>query len=247
MPQNGQPPRNNESIGQKNYGSIRSSTTRKSTLADYKSLMRNRSFHIVLHLRGILYGTESIWLVFLNKIPIKRFPGYEVDIGAMGAVGYIACGFSNFFVGILLDRTAAFKKITIITTALGFLLGILFTALFNFLNNFISLYFVYVAIAAVYTSYSTTSFHHSVELTYPVSVAKSGVLLQLSGQLYSLVLPAIAGRILVSFGSAVLVYCILALYLVSLLLSLAVADKRPRRTELNSSFIDGSVVFHEIL
>ena len=195
-----------------------------SRFAEYKNLLSNRSYLVIIHVHAILFSTESVWLVVLNEILIKRFPGYEVEIGTMGAFGLIASIFSNFLVGILLDRTRAFKKITLVTLGLSFLLAALFTVLFYFENNFISFYVVYIAITAVFTTYYTTSFDHSSEMTYPISETKSAVLLIWISQVYGFIFSLIAGYIILHFGSIVLVCVLAGLYLISFLVSIAVGN-----------------------
>ena len=194
----------------------------------YKTLLRNIHFHTILNIHGVLFGIESVFLVALNEMLIGDFPGYEREIGIMGSVGLLLSIPTSFFVGTLLDRTHAFKRITIGTTGLCSVLTALLSFLFYVNAPFYALFATYLAIVAVYCTYFITACNHCAELTYPVSEAQSGVVLLWIGQVYGLILAQSASWILFYIGHKELLFCVLGLYFTCFVLSFCVKDRGPR-------------------
>ena len=192
----------------------------------YKALLKNMKFHKILHLHGIIFGLESLFLMTLNEMLIPRFPGYEFKIGLMGSVGPVFSLLSSFSIGVLIDRTHAFKRISIATTALTSLLAGVLTLCYYLKFSFYTLFFTYIAISIVSSTYYTTAFHHCAVLTYPISEARSGVLLIWVAQLYNIIFARIASFILFRISAQVLLITTLCLYSLTFFISLILDDKR---------------------
>ena len=194
----------------------------------YKLLFKNIHFHTVLNLHGMLFGIESVFLIALNEILIEKYPGYEGPIGWMGAIGLILSIPTNFLVGILLDKTQAFKVITLATTGSCCLLTALLTVFFYLNATFYVLFVAYLFIVATFSTYYTTAFDHCAELTFPISEAQSGVVLLWVAQVYSLLFEQAASWVLLYFGPHELLLGILSLYTIIFVLSFFVKDKGSR-------------------
>ena len=121
------------------------------------------------------FGLQTVLLITVNEILIPKFPGYEKTIGLMVSLGFVGSIFCNIFIGKLLDQTYAFKRITIATTGLSCLLSAVYSSLFHIGSSFYSLFVIYILLVGVFTTYSTVSFEHVVELTYPISEAFIGI------------------------------------------------------------------------
>lgn len=202
----------------------------------YKMLFKNINFHTVLNIHGVLFGIESIFLIALNEILAAEFPGYEREIGWMGSIGLIIGIPTNFLVGVILDKTRSFKRVTLATTGLTCLLTALLTLLFSFKCPFYTLFFTYLAVVAIFSTYYTTAFDHCAELTYPVSEGQSGVILLWVAQFYSVLFDQSASLILYYIGPKELLFCILGLYIIIFLLSFLVKERgsRPSAKEANT-------------
>ena len=194
----------------------------------YRVLRKNTSFHIIAQINGLIFGTETLWLIALNDILIPRFPGYEPEIGTMGMLGLVIGIPTNVLVGVLLDRTRAFKKITLATTGLTFFFTGLFVIFFFFRCAFYTLFVTYVLTVAVFSTYYTTSFDHCSEMTYPVSEARSGVILLWIAQVYSLVMAQIGSYIIYNIGATTFILTMLGFYFLSFLITFAVGNTGPR-------------------
>ena len=194
----------------------------------FKILLKNIHFQKLLHLHGIIFGLESVYLIALNEMLIPQFPGHEFEVGLMGAVSLLLSVPSTYVIGLLIDKTRAYKKITIGTTCLLTILTSVLTTFFYLRLSFYSLFCTYTMIVIVFATYYTTAFDHTAELTYPVSEAHSGVVLLWFAQLYSLVFGRAASYILVHSGANVLMIFILILNSLTFVISLFVKDKGPR-------------------
>ena len=206
-------------------------------MVGYKQLLKNRHFHTVLNIHGIIDGIESALLISLNEILIGRFPSYEHEIGWMGSIGLILSIPTNCIIGAILDRTRAFKRITIVTTGLCCIFSAAFSALSYFNASFYLLFVTYLAIVATYSTYYTTAFDHCAELTYPISEAKSGVVLLWVAQVYSLLFEQLASWLLYFVGHEEFLFCLSILFIITLLLSFIVKDKGPRSFLGSSNFV----------
>ena len=194
----------------------------------YKLLLKNINFHTILNIHGVLFGIESVFLVALNEILIGKFPGYEHEIGVMASIGLIFSIPTSFLIGFLLDRTRAFKRITLATTGLCSLFTALLSIFFYLNTSFYVLFITYLAIVSTFSTYYTTAFDHCAELTYPISEAQSGVILLWVAQLYSLIFEQSASLILFHIGPNVLLFCVLGLYCLIFMLSFLVKNRGSR-------------------
>ena len=197
-------------------------------ISGYKLLLKNINFHTILNIHGILFGIESVFLISLNELLITKFPGYEREIGWMASIGLLLSIPTTFLLGILIDRTRAFKRVTVATTGLCSVFTGLLVLFFYRNASFYVLSITYLAIVATFSTYYTTAFDHCAELTYPVSEAKSGVILMWVAQVYSLILEQLASWTLLYVGPDEVLYSVLALYCVIFMLSFFVKDKGPR-------------------
>ena len=201
--------------------------------SDYKTLLRNLHFVLILILNSMTFGIVTVFFITLNEILIPKFPGYEKKIGLMMALGFVGSILSNIFIGKLLDQTHAFKWITVATTGFSCLLSAAFSLSFHYGTSFYSLFVIYILLVGVFTTYSTVSFEHVVELTYPISEATSGVLLICAEELCVLFFGESASLILHYIGAEMLLFCTTGLFILMFVISLFLKNKGPR-SSLNS-------------
>ena len=193
--------------------------------SDYKELLKNPQFVLILTLNSMTFGLQTVLLITVNEILIPSFPGYEKKIGLMVSMGFVGSILCNIFIGKLLDQTRAFKWITVATTGLSCLLSAAFSLSFHYGTSFYTLFVTYILLVGVFTTYPTVSFEHVVELTYPISEAKSGALLIWTVLVYELCCGESASLILHYIGAKMLLLCITALFILMFVISLFLRDK----------------------
>ena len=197
-------------------------------LKEYKSLFKNRSFVIITIMNGIVYGLDETWLLVLNEVLIKNYPGHEVKIGAMVVVSMVVGMCSNVAIGVILDYTQSFKVTTLTVTGLSSLVVTSFTILFIYRIHFSTLFISYVLLIGIHSAYFTIGFEHAAEMTYPVSENHSGVLLIIIGQLFAAVFGRLASAVIYRHGPTAFLYTATGLYFLTFFLALWIKNKGPR-------------------
>ena len=195
---------------------------------DYKTVLTNPYFVMILCIGSVIFALESMLMITLNEILIPKFPGNEKKVGLMVSSGLFVSMLSNIFIGKLLDQTRAFKLISIATTGLSCLLSAAYSLLFHFGSSFYSLFAMHILLVGVFTTYYTTSLQHSAEMTYPISEARSGVLLLWFSQIYTLLFGEAASVILHYTGPTVLLLCVTMVFSLLFFISLFLKDTGPR-------------------
>ena len=197
-------------------------------LKEYKSLFKNRSFVIITIMNGIVYGLDETWLLVLNEVLIKNYPGHEVKIGAMVVVSMVVGMCSNVAIGVILDYTQSFKATTLTVTGLSSLVVTSFTILFIYRIHFSTLFISYVLLIGIHSAYFTIGFEHAAEMTYPVSENHSGVLLIIIGQLFAAVFGRLASAVIYRHGPTAFLCTATGLYFLTFFLALWIKNKGPR-------------------
>ena len=205
---------------------------------DYKTVLTNPYFVMILCIGSVIFGLESMLMITVNEILIPKFPGYETKVGLMVSFGLFVSMFGNIFIGKLLDQTHAFKKITIATTGLSCLLSAAYSLLFHFGTSFYSLFVMHILLVGVFTTYYTTSFQHGAEMTYPISEARSGVLLMWFSQIYSLLFGESGSVILHYTGPNLLLLCVTTVFSLLFFISLFLKDTGPRTSVVRVKYDD---------
>ena len=195
---------------------------------DYKTVLTNPHFVMILCIGSVIFALESMLMITVNEILIPKFPGYEKEVGLMVSSGLFLSMLGNIFIGKLLDRTRAFKRITIATTGLSCLLSAAYTSLFHFGASFYGLFVMHILLVVVFTTYYTTSFQHGAEMTYPISEARSGVLLMWFSQIYTLLFGETGSLILHYTGPNLLLLCVTIVFSLLFFISLFLKDTGPR-------------------
>ena len=196
--------------------------------ADYKTVLTNPYFVMILCIGSVIFALESMLMITVNEILIPKFPGNEKKVGLMVSSGLFVSMFGNIFIGKLLDQTRAFKRITIATTGLSCLLSAAYSLLFHFGKSFYNLFFIYILLVGVFTTYYTTSFQHGAEITYPISEARSGVLLMWFSQIYTLLFGETGSLILHYTGPNLLLLCVTIVFSLLFFISLFLKDTGQR-------------------
>lgn len=164
-------------------------------------LLRNRQFHLIVHMQGITATIEGIYEMLLNELLIKLYPGYEKNIGMIGFIAVILGFGTNILVGLIIDKTSASRMVSILVFLMTTLCCVIWTLLLEYIHNFFALAIIFCLLMSICTAYYTIAFAHSAQVTAPISPAATGVMLVLTSQIYDTLGSFAITEILEYFGS----------------------------------------------
>ena len=101
-----------------------------------KTLLKNRNYLLLLHLLAIVVAFELTIETLLNDSLILMFPGKEREIGIIGFTSITTGFISNVLVGLIIDKTKAYKYTSVTIYGLIFLCSVIWTLLLEFYPSF---------------------------------------------------------------------------------------------------------------
>ena len=173
-------------------------------MVDMKFLWCNKNFILLLISYGMNTGCYYAISTLLNPIVLGYFgPSQALNAGRMGLTIVVSGFFGSLAGGAILDKSKAFKFVTV-TVYLASLLSILLFTLLLYLGpgpiwaSFITAFLL----GFFMTGYLPVGFEFGVEITFPVGEGTSAGLLNASSQLFGTLLTIVMESIQ-SYSSAV--------------------------------------------
>ena len=161
--------------------------------AHYKTLLKDKNYHFC----GNSYALSSVLLVvvpiFLNQIISWKFPHHDATIGWMGFGGILAGILGSVFFGIILDKTHAFKVLSLILAGGSVILWIGFTECLAQWHNLALTISLFVACLFLFVPFGPVLVDMMAEMTYPIPESTSYVVPITAGRLYSIPITFLLG------------------------------------------------------
>ena len=163
---------------------------------------------------SVIVSIELTLESLLNDSLINIFPGYEKEIGILGFTS-ITFGFiSNIIVGYIIDKTKAYKIITIIIFGMGSLFALTWTLLLEFYRSFPLVGLTCSLFIVTNLSYFGVSMNHITTAVHPISPGISVMVVGLIGAIYGN-LTAFIGSLILEHAQLLYVNIMLLVVLLS--------------------------------
>lgn len=182
---------------------------------------------------GFIMGTSYAFHTILNQIVSGNHdedPSHpNLVTGNVGLILLVAGIFGSIVCGFLLDKFHAYK----VTTDASYLFSFLFMLAFTYclrLNSPIALYLISVPLGVFLTSYSCCGYEFSVELTYPKSELVASTLLNISAEVFGIVVTFVGSHVTDTYGSTCGCLVMSGFLAIGLLSSSMVEPKYNRQT-----------------
>ncbi|XP_046506437.1 feline leukemia virus subgroup C receptor-related protein 2-like, partial [Equus quagga] len=149
---------------------------------------------------GLNAGALYALCTLLNHMVILHYPGEEVNAGRIGLTIVIAGMLGAVISGIWLDKTKTYKE-TILVVYFMTLVGMV---VYTFTLNLGHLWVVFITAGTMgffMTGYLPLGFEFAVELTYPESECMSSGLLNVSAQVFGIMLTIAQDQIIGKYGA----------------------------------------------
>ncbi|XP_066246679.1 uncharacterized MFS-type transporter C09D4.1-like [Euwallacea similis] len=146
---------------------------RPSFFANIKEVLKNRNFWFVVMSLGFANGFWNCSGVVLNSIYLNYFPNMESDPGVLALMSIISGGcIGSIFVGIILDKTHQFKKISFAILLLA-AISYAFVSISLIAKSRIATFFTIPIFGFFIAPSLIVGFEFLVEITYPIPEACS--------------------------------------------------------------------------
>ncbi|KAK3851256.1 hypothetical protein Pcinc_042076, partial [Petrolisthes cinctipes] len=162
-------------------------------------LIKNPGYVLLLLSYGINVGAFYAISTLLNQVILKHFPGETENAGRIGLLIVLAGMLGSVVCGVILDKTAKFKMVTLVV----YVLSMVFMLGYTFVFHLETLWMVFVMAALLgffMTGYLPVGFEFAAELTYPEAEGTSSGLLNASAQFFGIFCTMADGQLLNSFG-----------------------------------------------
>ncbi|XP_002125691.2 LOW QUALITY PROTEIN: choline/ethanolamine transporter flvcr2a [Ciona intestinalis] len=206
--------------------------THATSLNNYKLpicvLMKDMPFLILLISYGINTGTYYAIGTLLNQIIEEYHENAEKQIGEIGLTMVVAGLGGSVICGLFLDKTKLYKS----TTVGIYVLSLAFMCVFSFTLNLSLLWLDYVTIGLLgffMTGYLPIGFEFAAEITFPESEATSSGLLNVSAQIFGIVLTLSSGQLLDHFDAGAATKFMSAALLVGTILTVLIKSDLKRQ------------------
>jgi len=156
-------------------------------LQSVKYLLTNLPSVLLILSYGINAGGFYAISTLLNTEIISFFKNGSVIAGRVGLILVIAGVFGSIICGLILDKTKAYKKTTVVIYLSSLTAMIIYTATLG-IDNIYILYASSVFLGFTMTAFLPVGFEFAAEITYPISEGTSSGLLNASGQIFGIIL-----------------------------------------------------------
>ena len=147
--------------------------------------MNNAGFRYLLIAYGIIVGIYYALSSLLTVTLLHHFENIDSDSGQIGLVIVVAGMFGSIIFGVVLDKTHAYKRLTLILCSFSFL-GMVFYSIAMYSSNLSLIYISAGVLGFFMTGYLPVGFEFGVEMTYPESEGTSCGLLNASAKVFAL-------------------------------------------------------------
>ncbi|KAK4304984.1 hypothetical protein Pmani_023096, partial [Petrolisthes manimaculis] len=162
-------------------------------------LIKNPGYVLLLLSYGINVGAFYAISTLLNQVILKHFPDETENAGRIGLLIVLAGMLGSVVCGVILDKTAKFKMVTLVV----YVLSMVFMLGYTFVFHLEKLWMVFVMAGLLgffMTGYLPVGFEFAAELTYPEAEGTSSGLLNASAQFFGIFCTMADGQLLNSFG-----------------------------------------------
>ncbi|KAJ8668359.1 hypothetical protein QAD02_010022 [Eretmocerus hayati] len=197
-----------------------------------KRLLTNKSFLILCNSYGISVGNYNVFGTLLNQLFLVHFANGEEDAGRIGFAFILTGMLGSITFGIILDKTHKFKW-TAVTVYFLTLCGQIFFAVSLFLGIKWMVYASSIFLGFFMTGYLALGYEMATEYTYPDSETLSAGILNITPNIYGIVLVLILERLLENFGDEVVHVVLCAVLFMGLILTIITKDEHRRQDARN--------------
>ena len=153
---------------------------------NYKTLLKNCNYHLCAN----SYALNSVLLVvvpvILNQIMSWKYPHHDATVGWMGFSGIMSGIFGSIVFGFVLDKTQAFKKLSLSLALLSVVLWVGFTESLAQWDNIVLTITIFVIALFVFIPFGPILVDMISEMTYPIPESISFVVPITVGRFYSI-------------------------------------------------------------
>ncbi|XP_046751838.1 uncharacterized MFS-type transporter C09D4.1-like [Diprion similis] len=203
-----------------------------------KRVLKNRSFLMLWNSFGLIMGVALGLGVMLNPFYTAHFKndtrtvGYlSIWLAVVGAIGSVTCG-------TILDKTKAFRKLSIAVCCFSILAMLLYGISFTLESKWM-IFAGLLLCAAPVIGYGTVGMELCVEISYPEPEAITTGILNMSPQIYGFLIILFAGRLLENYGDVPAFACFCAfLVLATILVIFNKSElRREKARQLTSGYV----------
>ncbi|KAH7953699.1 hypothetical protein HPB49_011493 [Dermacentor silvarum] len=163
------------------------------------ALIKDRDFVLLLLSYGINTGGFYSISTLLNPVITSYFPGEESFAGLLGLSMIFSGLLGSWVGGVILDKTAMFKEVTLAAYIFSTMAMLLHTFVLPVHSHALTIV-VCVFLGFFLTGYMPLAVQLSAEITYPLNEALPASLLSMSAQGTSLILTPICSFVIAKFG-----------------------------------------------
>ncbi|CAL7940713.1 unnamed protein product [Xylocopa violacea] len=171
----------------------------ESFLEPIKRLFKNKSYLLLCNSYGLGIGVLNVVGTLLNQIYLAHFENGEEDAGRIGLAMLLAGMLGSVCFGVFVDRTHMYKQTTVSVYFLALCGQILFSASI-YLEIKWMVYLSAIFLGFFMVGYYALGYEMCAEYTYPEQEGITGGILNVSNNLYGMVLVLIMGRLMEEYG-----------------------------------------------
>ncbi|XP_076242837.1 choline/ethanolamine transporter flvcr2a [Calliopsis andreniformis] len=164
-----------------------------------KRLLKNKQYLLLCNTYGLNVGVLNAVGTLLNQIYLRHFENGEEDAGRIGLAMIITGMIGSFCFGVILDKTHKYKETTVIVYFLSLCGQILF-ATFTCLEIKWMIYLSATFLGYFMTGYVALGYEMCAEYTYPESEGIAAGILNVTNNIYGMLLVLIFGRLFEVYG-----------------------------------------------
>ncbi|XP_065669949.1 heme transporter FLVCR2 [Hydra vulgaris] len=195
----------------------------------YKVLFKDKNYHLC----GNSYALNSVLLiaipVFVNEIISWKFQNQYIAIGWLGFGGILIGILGSIVFGIILDKTQAYKKVSIFLATASLLFWVAFTESLVQYNSIVITFTLFIISTFFFIPFGPMLVALIAEITYPISESSSYVFPITLGRFYSIPFVFYCGWLVKDKKVHIVCLSIAFLLLICLILNVFVKVEQKRK------------------
>ncbi|XP_064097906.1 heme transporter FLVCR2-like isoform X2 [Macrobrachium nipponense] len=197
-------------------------------------LMKSRGYVLLLLSYGMNVGAFYAISTLLNQVVLTHFPNETENAGRIGLLIVLAGMMGSVVSGIILDKTAKFKAVTLTIYVLSsvFMLG------YTFIFRLETLWLVFLMAGLLgffMTGYLPVGFEFAAELTYPEAEGTSSGLLNASAQFFGILCTMADGQLLAAYGDIAANFLLVIVLAVGVVMTACIKEELKRQAATKKS------------
>ncbi|KAG7188877.1 hypothetical protein KM043_008483 [Ampulex compressa] len=209
-------------------------------VAPIKRLFKNKYYVLLCNSYGLNVGVLNAMATLLNQLFLAHFENGEEDAGRIGLAMIITGMFGSVSFGIILDKTHRYKETTVVVYLLTFCGQMLF-AVVTFLEVKWMVYLSAIFHGYFMSGYVALGYEICAEYTYPESEGIASGVLNVTNNVYGIILVIIFGRVLQSYGDIPVHAGLCLALLVGSVITVMTKDVQRRQTARKRARLEGDV------